>query len=101
VAQVSRQTPAAGTAALPGDLLRIHVPVPTQVPERRVDLPVATGMLLDGAMRMLAARGIPVRVETVLVPGHPYAGTGRVAASWPVSLVPRSMAAEVVLWVVK
>jgi hypothetical protein len=58
-------------------------------------------MLIDSAKRTFAERGIPVRVETVLVQGHPYAGTGRVAASWPVSLVPRSMAPEIVLWVVK
>jgi hypothetical protein len=35
------------------------------------------------------------------VPGHPYAGTGRVAAQFPVSSVPVSQAGTITLWVVR
>ncbi len=101
IGRVVGQSPAPGTPALPGDLLRLGVYLPIGESERRVDLPPAVGMLLDRARQVYAARGIRVRVIEVDAALHPYAGTGRVAASYPVSLVPRSLGESVTLWVVR
>jgi hypothetical protein len=76
------------------------VSVPTRVGERTVWLPMAVGANLDRARRMFAGTRTGYDVVEVHVPGHPYAGTGRVAAQYPVSAVPSGDAGRATLWVV-
>jgi hypothetical protein len=49
----------------------------------------------------LRAKGIQVQVIEVDSPGHPYAGTGRVAGQYPVGSVPRSASRTVTLFVIR
>jgi len=100
-AQVARQRPTSESAALPGDLLRLHVGIGEDVMERTVDLPTVTMVKLSTAKRMLARLGVQVNVVEVENKKHPYAGTKRVAAQFPVSVVPRTAGNSVTLWVVK
>jgi len=95
------QTPAAGSAARAGALVRVRVLVPGSTQERYVSLPTALGGVLARERESLRATGIEVEVVELAVPGHPYAGTGRVAAQFPVDSVPRSVARTVTLWVVR
>jgi beta-lactam-binding protein with PASTA domain len=93
------QSPEGGTGALPGDLVRLSV-ASGPGEGRYTDLPMAVGGLVTRARTMLARSGIGVDVIEVQVPGHPYAGTGRVAAQYPVSRMPSRHAARVTLWTV-
>ena len=68
--------------------------------ERMYDLKLTLGASAEGARRMYERAGINVRVVEVQSPGHPYAGTRRVVAQWPVSSVPVSVARNVTLWVI-
>jgi beta-lactam-binding protein with PASTA domain len=99
--QVVRQSPDAAGRARPGDLVRIGVHVPPQTRQRYVDVPAALGGLVRTAKASYAGAGNEVEVVVIDAPGHPYAGTGRVAAQFPVSSVPRDMARKVTFWVVK
>jgi beta-lactam-binding protein with PASTA domain len=99
--QVHRQSPKGKSMVLPGDLVRIGVRLTAQEQDRNVDLPMALGGLLAKEMAVIRAAGHDVEVVEVAAPGHPYAGTGRVAAQYPVSTVPSSAARTIVLWVVK
>jgi beta-lactam-binding protein with PASTA domain len=101
VGSITRQGPVAGTPALPGDLVRIAVSVGAGVTERSVDVPMAVGAELVQAQRMFAGSRLSVEIVEVVVPEHPYAGTARVAAQYPVSSVPRNLADRVTLWVVR
>ena len=83
------------------DLVRLKVMMPVQSQERYTYVAPALGATLARTRGQLQAKGATVRVIELAVPGHPYAGTGRVAAQWPISNVPRSMAQEVTLWVIK
>ena len=98
---VIRQTPEAGGSARAGALLRLRVQVASTTDERYVSLPTALGGLLTRERDVFRAAGQDVQVMEVEAPGHPYAGTGRVAAQYPVSSVPRSMARTVTLWIVR
>ena len=93
------QTPDGGAGALPGDLVRLNV-ASGAGDGRYTDLPMAVGGLVTRARTMFARSGIGVDVIEVQVPGHPYAGTGRVAAQYPVSRMPSRHAARVTLWIV-
>jgi beta-lactam-binding protein with PASTA domain len=99
--EVTAQSPASGTPALAGDLVRLSVSVGGGTGERSVDLPTVLGMDVDGARRLYQGTRVGVQVVTLDVPGHPYAGTGRVAAQYPVSSVPLSQAGAVTLWLVR
>ena len=55
---------------------------------RYVDLPTTIGAEMRRARQMFAGSGTAVSVVELRVPGHPYAGTGRVAAQYPVSRMP-------------
>jgi beta-lactam-binding protein with PASTA domain len=97
---VLRQAPAPGTAALPGDLVRVLVSVGARGSERFVDMPMAIGADVERARQMFGSIRTGLRVVEVPVPSHPYAGTGRVAAQYPVSSVPLSQARHATVWVV-
>ncbi len=99
--QITRQRPASETMALPGDLLRLRVGIGDGVLERMVDLPTVAMVKLTTAKRMLARLGVRVNVVEIANKKHPYAGTKRVAAQYPVSLVPRSAGNTVTLWIVE
>lgn len=98
---VLRQTPEAGVMVRPGDLVRVVVSLGAVAGERSVTIPVASGAELVKAEQLFARMGMSVEVVEVSVPGHPYAGTGRVAAQYPVSTVSLSMGRMVTLWVVR
>jgi beta-lactam-binding protein with PASTA domain len=98
---VTGQRPAANDAVLPGDLVRIRVRTQTSRQERHVDLRAVVGAEINQARRFFAETGTNVEVVEVAVPGHPYAGTRRVAAQYPVSSVPLSQARTITLWVVR
>lgn len=99
--QVLKQTPVAGTAARPGDLVRLVVPVGNVAGERSTTIPVVTGSEAAAAQRQLAQQGLSVEIVELDVPGHPYAGTGRVAAQYPMSTVPAGLGRVVTLWVIR
>jgi hypothetical protein len=86
--------------ALPGDLVRVRVSA-TSGGERSVSLPTVIGMEVGAARRQFQGLRAGPEVVELSVPGHPYAGTGRVAAQYPVSSVPTSQAGQVTIWVVK
>jgi beta-lactam-binding protein with PASTA domain len=94
------QSPEAETPALPGDLVRIVVSLGPPANDRYVNLPMSIGSTLETAQRLFAGTRSGVEVVQIQVPTHPYAGTGRVAAQYPVSSVPRREAARVLLWIV-
>ena len=96
---VIRQVPAGGEGALPGDLVRLTVSIGTGSPPF-VDLPMVVGALASQTQRRFAQKGVPVDVVQVQVPGHPYAGTGRVVAQYPVGRIPRSAVGRITLWIV-
>ena len=98
---VATQSPEAGATVRAADLVRLKVMMPVQSQERYTYVAPALGATLARTRGQLQAKGATVRVIELAVPGHPYAGTGRVAAQWPISNVPRSMAQEVTLWVIK
>jgi beta-lactam-binding protein with PASTA domain len=98
---VLRQTPEAGTLTRPGDLVRIVVALAAVGGERTTTLPVATGAELSRMEQLFARLGVSVEVVELNVPGHPYAGTGRVAAQYPVSTVSSSVGRVVTLWLVR
>lgn len=50
---------------------------------------------------MYRRAGVQVNVIEVDSPTHPYAGTGRVAAQYPMYSVPISQARQVTLWIVR
>jgi len=96
---VVKEQPQGGQGALPGDLVRLTVAVGSGGGPY-VDLPTAIGAEARRARQMFAGGGTGVSVLEVRVPGHPYAGTGRVAAQYPVSRMPSSQANPVTLWIV-
>ena len=95
------QRPAEGTQVRPADLVYLKVYLPAQSRERYTYLPPTLGAKLARTRAQLQAKGATVRVIELDVPNHPYAGTGSVAAQWPISTVPASMARDVTLWVIK
>ncbi|MDF1701492.1 MAG: PASTA domain-containing protein [Planctomycetota bacterium] len=95
------QRPEAGGMAKAADLVYMDVYLPPRTDERYVSLVPVLGGRLEKERSTLQAAGSNVRVIELDVPGHPYAGTGRIAAQWPVSSVPRSMARNVTLWIIK
>ncbi len=99
VGTVVKESPEGGSGALPGDLVRLRVAVGVGGGPY-VDLPTSIGAVVNRARRMFASGGTAVTVVEIKVPGHPYAGTGRVAAQYPVSRMPSSQAAPVTLWTV-
>ena len=96
---VLEESPKGGQGALPGDLVRLTVAA-GQGGGRYVDLPTTIGAEVRRAQRMFAGSGTAAAVVELRVPNHPYAGTGRVAAQYPVSRMPRSQAAPVTLWII-
>ena len=98
---VRGQTPAAGSPARLGDLVHLKVAVGAVAGERSVSVPVGTGSDAAQAQRNFAQHGLSVEVVELSVPEHPYAGTGRVVAQYPVSTVPASLGRVVTLWVVR
>jgi beta-lactam-binding protein with PASTA domain len=98
---VSGQRPAAGTPARLGDLVYLTVAVGSVAGERSVSIPVGTGAEAAQAQRVFAQHGLGVEVVEVNAPDHPYAGTGRVVAQYPVSTVPAAMGRVVTLWIVR
>jgi beta-lactam-binding protein with PASTA domain len=99
--QVVRQAPKAGTSLRAGDLVRLGVRLAPATQERYVSLPNSLGGVLRTESASLRAKGLVVEVIEVAMPSHPYAGTGRVAAQYPVARVPLSLARTITLWVVK
>ncbi len=99
--QVLRQSPDGGSAVRAGALVRLAVPMQRSTQERTVTLPTALGGVLRKEAAALRAKGLTVDVVEVTAAGHPYAGTGRVAAQYPVGSVPRSAAQRITLWVVR
>jgi beta-lactam-binding protein with PASTA domain len=97
---VARQSPQAAAGARPGDLVRLGVAADVQ-DDRYVNLPPALGGQMETERASLAAKGLQVDVVEIASPGHPYAGTGLVAAQFPISAVPRRMGQRVTLWVVR
>jgi hypothetical protein len=93
------QSPQVGSSAHPGDLVRLTVSIGADTPPL-IDLPMAVGALGVRAQSMFSTSRVAVQFAEVKVPGHPYAGTGRVAAQYPVGRVPRAQAGRVTLWVV-
>jgi hypothetical protein len=81
--------------------VRLEVSLATGTNERTVDLPAAMGMPVEQAQRLYLGTRVGVQVVSLAVPGHPFAGTRRVAAQYPVSSVPLSQAGTVTLWVVE
>jgi beta-lactam-binding protein with PASTA domain len=96
---VVKESPQGGQGALPGDLVRLTVAVGAGGGPY-VDLPTTIGAEVRRARQMFAGGGTAVNVVELSVPGHPYAGTGRVAAQYPVSRMPSSLAAPVTLWII-
>ena len=98
---VRTQRPAAGTPARLGDLVYLTVSVGNVAGQRSVSIPVSTGAEMSQAQRLFATVGLSVEVVELSVPNHPYAGTRRVVAQYPVSTVPASISRVVTLWVVR
>ena len=85
-----------------GDLLKLAVFQPKPGPSQRtVNIPSTVGGSAFRAHRRLQQSGITVRIVEVAIPEHPYAGTRRVAAQYPVSAVSAVGAPQVTLWVIK
>ena len=97
---VLRQSPEATSGALPGDLVRLVVSGGPDVGGRVVSIPMAIGAEVGAARQMFGRAGTRVDVVEVKVPSHPYAGTGRVAAQYPVHRLPMAQASLVTLWIV-
>ena len=98
---VVRQLPPALTPVRAGDLVRVVVAVGNVVGGRSVTVPVVSGAEVSRAEQMLERLGLSVEVVELSVPGHPYAGTGRVAAQYPVSTVSASLGGVITLWVIR
>ena len=65
-----------------------------------VDLPTVIGADIDAVRRIFAGTRTGLEIYEVRVPQHPYAGSGRVAAQYPVSSMPRAQAGVVTIWLV-
>lgn len=96
---VVKEMPQGGQGARPGDLVRLTVAAGSGGGPY-VDLPTTIGAEVRRARQMFAGGGTSVQVVQLKVPGHPYAGTGRVAAQYPVSRMPSSQAAPVTIWII-
>ncbi|MGE3755359.1 MAG: PASTA domain-containing protein [Planctomycetota bacterium] len=99
--RVLAQRPEPGAAAKAGDLVRLQVAVAPDPSSASVHLAHTLGGMLDKGRRLLDTAGARTEVVELQVPGHPYAGTRRIAAQFPAGSVPRSRAGIVRLWVVK
>ena len=97
---VLNQHPAAGTAAKAGDSIRLRVVLPAGSPTN-VYVPLVLGADVEKARRQLMSSGAVVNVVELSVPGHPYAGTRRVAAQYPSGRMGRGQAGTVTIWVIK
>ena len=85
-----------------GDLLKLSVYQPKpSASQRSINVPSTVGGSAFRAHRRLQQQGINVRIVEVEIPNHPYAGTRRVAAQYPVSAVAALGAPQVTLWVIK
>jgi beta-lactam-binding protein with PASTA domain len=96
-----RLAPAAGSGVRPGDLVRVYVGIGPVVGERSVSVPFAVGADMAQAETIFRRQGLSVEVVELDVPGHPYAGTGRVVSQYPVSTVPMSLGKVITLWVIR
>ncbi len=99
--RVLAQVPAPGTAAKPGDLVRLQVAVAPDPASVSVHLAHTLGGLLEKGRRLLGVAGAGTEVVEIDVPGHPYAGSGRVAAQFPAGTIPKSRAGVVRLWTIR
>jgi beta-lactam-binding protein with PASTA domain len=96
-----RVDPAAGSPVRAGALVRVHVGIGPVVGERSVNVPFAIGADLAQADTIFRRQGLSVEIVELDVPGHPYAGTGRVVSQYPVSTVPMSQGKVITLWVIR
>jgi hypothetical protein len=99
--RVMAQRPEPGAAARAGDLVRVQVAVAPDPSSASVHLAHTLGGRLDKGRSLLGSAGAATEVVVLDVPGHPYAGSRRVAAQFPAGSVPRSRASIVRLWIIK
>lgn len=97
--RVARQAPAASSPARTGDLVRLKTGMAGVRPDERLyDMRSFLGAPVESVKGVYERAGIRVLVLPLRVPNHPYAGTGRVAAQYPLGRVPVSRAQTVTLW---
>ena len=99
--RVLAQRPEPGATAKAGDLVRLQVAVAPDPSSASVHLAHTLGGMLEKGRRLLGNTGARTEVVELDIPGHPYAGTRRIAAQFPAGSVPKSRAGLVRLWVIK
>lgn len=98
---VLRQQPDSGALARAGDLVRLLVALGPTGNDRSVTVPAAYGVDLKRAQQVFTTQGLNVEVIVLAVPGHPYTGSERVVAQFPVGVVGAASARTVTVWVLR